>query len=204
MGRFIVLHIPHIVPGARGVRVPRAARARRRRPAARAPRRDRGRRLAHGACRSRTRTPRAPLDLAHRADRARSAARGDRPRGSSSTPSRSTTGGRRPPSAGPTRSSRRSPCCSSCWKLVDAGGTRLRRGLDLHRALTEGASLLLAALGVPLIVTGAWLLARPSDGSFAANVHLVASVWWVALFGAHLLRYLGRSVDAALRGKSSD
>jgi hypothetical protein len=91
-----------------------------------------------------------------------------------------------------------------CWKLVDTGGTRLRRGLDLHRALTEGASLMLAALGVPLIVTGAWLLASPSDGSFTANFHLVASVWWVALFGAHLLRYLGRSVDAALRGKSSD
>jgi hypothetical protein len=90
------------------------------------------------------------------------------------------------------------------WKLVDAGTARLRRGLDLHRALSEGASLLLAALGIPLIVTGVWLLAVPSDGSFASNVHLVASVWWVALFGLHLLRYLGRSVDAALRGKSSD
>ena len=39
--------------------------------------------------------------------------------------------------------------------------------------------------------------------SFASNVHLVASVWWVALFGMHLFRYLGRSLDAALRGKSS-
>jgi Ca2+/H+ antiporter len=89
-------------------------------------------------------------------------------------------------------------------KLLDAGLERLRRGLDLHRALTEGASLVLAALGVPLLVTGVWLLAEPSDGSFASNVHLVASVWWIALFGLHLLRYLGRAVDAALRDRSSE
>jgi hypothetical protein len=89
------------------------------------------------------------------------------------------------------------------WKLVDGGTERLRRGLDFHRLLTEGASLVLAAHGVPLLVTGVWLLAEPSDGSFASNVHLVASVWWVALFGMHLFRYLGRSLDAALRGKSS-
>jgi cation transport ATPase len=89
------------------------------------------------------------------------------------------------------------------WKLVDSGLERLRRGFEAHRLLTEGASLVLAALGVPLLATGAWLLAEPSDGSFASNVHLVASVWWVALFGMHLFRYLGRSLDAALRGKSS-
>jgi hypothetical protein len=89
------------------------------------------------------------------------------------------------------------------WKLVDGGVERLRRGFELHRLLSEGASLVLAALGVPLLVTGVWLLAEPSDGSFAANVHLVASVWWVALFGMHLFRYRGRSVDAAVRGKSS-
>jgi hypothetical protein len=90
------------------------------------------------------------------------------------------------------------------WKLVDGGVERLRRGLDVHRLLTEGASLVLAALGVPLLVTGAWLLAEPSDGSFASNVHLVASVWWVALFGMHLFRYLGRATNAALRGRSSE
>jgi hypothetical protein len=90
------------------------------------------------------------------------------------------------------------------WKLADSGVERLRRGLDVHRLLTDGASLVLAALGVPLLVTGIWLLAEPSDGSFASNVHLVASVWWVALFGAHLFRYLGRSVDAALRDRSSE
>jgi hypothetical protein len=90
------------------------------------------------------------------------------------------------------------------WKLADSGLARLRRGLDVQRALTEGASLLLAALGIPLLVTGAWLIAYPSEGSFSSNVHLVASVWWVALFGFHLLRYLGRSVDAALRHRSSD
>jgi hypothetical protein len=90
------------------------------------------------------------------------------------------------------------------WKLWEGGLERLARGLDLGRALTEGASLLLAALGLPLLVTGAWLLAEPSDSSFASNVHLVASVWWMALFGVHLFRYLGRSVAAALRDGGSD
>jgi hypothetical protein len=90
------------------------------------------------------------------------------------------------------------------WKLVDAGAARLRRGLELHRLLTEGASLLLAALGLPLLASGIWLLAEPSQGSFASNAHLVASVWWVALFGLHLFRYLGRSVDAALRQRAAD
>jgi hypothetical protein len=90
------------------------------------------------------------------------------------------------------------------WKLVDAGAERLRRGLDPHRLLTEGASLLLAALGLPLLLTGVWLLAAPSLGGFAANAHLVAGVWWVALFGLHLFRYLGRSVDAALRKRPDE
>ena len=62
------------------------------------------------------------------------------------------------------------------WKMADAGFARLRRGLELHRLLTEGASLLLAALGLPLLASGAWLLAEPSEGSFASNAHLVASV----------------------------
>jgi hypothetical protein len=90
------------------------------------------------------------------------------------------------------------------WKLADGGVERLRRGLDPRRALTEGASLVLAALGLPLLVTGAWLLAAPSDSSFSSNVHLVASVWWMLLLGAHLFRYLGRAIDAALRDRSSE
>ena len=90
------------------------------------------------------------------------------------------------------------------WKLWEGGSERLRRGLDPRRALVEGASLVLAALGLPLIVTGAWLLAEPSDGSFPSNVHLVASVWWMALLGLHLFRYTGRAVDAALRDRGSE
>jgi hypothetical protein len=90
------------------------------------------------------------------------------------------------------------------WKLQEGGLERLRRGLDLRRALTDGASLVLAALGLPLLVTGVWLLAEPSDSSFSSNVHLVASVWWMILFGAHLFRYLSRSIDAALRDRSSE
>jgi hypothetical protein len=31
----------------------------------------------------------------------------------------------------------------------------------------------------------------------------VASVWWGVLFGAHLMRYMGRAMDAALRGEAA-
>jgi hypothetical protein len=89
------------------------------------------------------------------------------------------------------------------WKLADLGWATLRRGLDVHRALTDGVSLVLAALGVPLLVTGGLLLLGPGSGSADAYVHLVASVWWGVLFGAHLMRYLGRAVDAALRGRDA-
>jgi hypothetical protein len=90
------------------------------------------------------------------------------------------------------------------WKVAEGGWTRLRRGLDPRRIMLEGVSLVLALLGVPLLITGVVLLAAPSDGSFSAYAHLVASVWWMLLLGAHLVRYLGRSLDAALRGRASD
>ena len=83
-------------------------------------------------------------------------------------------------------------------KLVEHGRVRLAR------RLAEGVSLMLAALALPLLVTGVLLLLEPSSDSRSAYVHLVAASWWMALLGLHLLRYLSRSLDAALRGRGSD
>jgi hypothetical protein len=88
-------------------------------------------------------------------------------------------------------------------KLVDLGRARIARGLQPRRALTDGVSLVLALVNLPLLVTGIVLLIVPSTGSASAYGHLVASVWWTILFGAHLLRYLGRALDAALRGQAA-
>jgi hypothetical protein len=88
-------------------------------------------------------------------------------------------------------------------KIAESGRARLRRGLDPARFFTDGLSLVLAALGLPLLVTGVVLIAAPGSDSATAYAHLVASAWWMTLFGVHLMRYLGRSIDAALRGRAA-
>jgi hypothetical protein len=88
-------------------------------------------------------------------------------------------------------------------KVLEAGRARLARGLDPARFFTDGLSLILAALAVPLLVTGVVLILAPGSDSANAYAHLVGSAWWMALFGVHLMRYLGRSLDAALRGKAA-
>jgi hypothetical protein len=88
-------------------------------------------------------------------------------------------------------------------KVAESGRVRLSRALDPARFLTDGLSLLLAALAVPLLLTGVVLLLSPGSSSATAYAHLVGSAWWMTLFGVHLMRYLGRSIDAALRGKAA-
>src|SRR5436305_6335741 len=85
------------------------------------------------------------------------------------------------------------------YKVAESGRARLARGLDPARFLTDGISLILAALAVPLLVTGVALLFFPGSDSATAYAHLVGSAWWMTLFGVHLMRYLGRSLDAAFR-----
>jgi hypothetical protein len=89
------------------------------------------------------------------------------------------------------------------YKVLESGRVRLSRGLDPARFFTDGLSLILAALAVPLLVTGAVLIVAPGSDSATAYAHLVGSAWWMTLFGVHLMRYLGRSLDAALRGKAA-
>jgi hypothetical protein len=88
-------------------------------------------------------------------------------------------------------------------KVAESGRVRLSRALDPARFLTDGLSLILAALAVPLVLTGIVLLISPGSSSANAYAHLVGSAWWMTLFGVHLMRYLGRSIDAALRGKAA-
>ena len=89
------------------------------------------------------------------------------------------------------------------WKVAESGKLRLSRALDPARFLTDGISLLLAGLAVPLAITGVVLIVSPGSSSATAYAHLIGSAWWMTLFGIHLMRYLGRAVDAALRGKAA-
>lgn len=71
----------------------------------------------------------------------------------------------------------------------------------IRRAWSTGglahlASVILAAVSVPLLLSGIVLLLAPSNGSFAAYAHLVAGAWWTGLLLWHLRRYIG----PALRG----
>ena len=88
-------------------------------------------------------------------------------------------------------------------KLAEMGAVRMRKGLDPRRAMTAGASLLMAALGLPLTATGFVLIVAPSSESVMAYAHLIVSVWWSVMLTAHVGRYFGRAVDAALRGRAA-
>ena len=88
-------------------------------------------------------------------------------------------------------------------KVAESGRARLARGLDPARFFTDGLSLILAALAVPLLVTGVVLIVAPGSKSATAYAHLIGSAWWMTLFGVHIMRYLGRALDAALRGNAA-
>jgi hypothetical protein len=85
------------------------------------------------------------------------------------------------------------------YKLADADPKRLRAGWRLGRVLETAGSLLLAVLLVPLLITGIALLAAPSSASFSAYAHLVAGAWWTVLVLWHLWRYLVRAVRSVRR-----
>jgi hypothetical protein len=81
------------------------------------------------------------------------------------------------------------------YKLASMRGKRILRALSLRR-FSELVSVALAALLVPILISGVDLLVTPSGGSFAAYSHLVASAWWTGLLLWHLRRYVGASVRA--------
>jgi hypothetical protein len=73
---------------------------------------------------------------------------------------------------------------------------RIRAGLKLRNAFTEGVSLLLLASAVPLLLTGIPLVWAPSHDSVAAHAHLVVAAIWMVVFQIHVFRYLGRALRA--------
>ncbi len=59
---------------------------------------------------------------------------------------------------------------------------------------------MLLAFGVPLLLTGGWLLVQPDGQSFLDYLHLISSVWWTLLLQWHLWRYLSRAMGATFHG----
>jgi len=84
------------------------------------------------------------------------------------------------------------------YKVADLGVARIRRAFS-RQHLHEVVSIILAALSVPLLVTGVALLVSPSTGSVTAYLHLISSAWWTGLMVWHLRRYLVASLRTALR-----
>ena len=82
------------------------------------------------------------------------------------------------------------------YKVADIGPARIRRALS-RQNLPELVSVVLAALSVPLAVTGVALLLAPSTESTVAYLHLISSAWWTGLMVWHLRRYVGASLRAA-------
>lgn len=73
---------------------------------------------------------------------------------------------------------------------------RIRAGLQLRNAFTEGVSLVLLASAVPLLLTGIPLIWDPAHDSLVARTHLVVAAIWMVAFQIHVFRYLGRALRA--------
>ncbi len=84
-------------------------------------------------------------------------------------------------------------------KVAGIGWPAIRAELSAARPQRAASSLVLLALGLPLLATGVVLQVRPDGESTLDYVHLITSVWWAILLQWHLWRYLGRAVAAAIR-----
>jgi hypothetical protein len=73
---------------------------------------------------------------------------------------------------------------------------RIREGLRLRNAFTEGVSLVLLASAVPLLITGIPLVWDPAHGSLVARTHLVVAAIWMVVFQIHVFRYFSRALKA--------
>lgn len=89
-------------------------------------------------------------------------------------------------------------------KVARLGWRHIRREVSVQKPQRAISSLILLALGVPLAVTGIWLLAQPDGDSPLDYFHLITSAWWTVLLQWHLWRYLGRAVSTAVRRPQTD
>lgn len=90
------------------------------------------------------------------------------------------------------------------WKAFRLGWRHIRREVSVAKPQRAISSLVLLALGLPLLATGVALLAQPDGDSVLDYFHLITSAWWTILFQWHLWRYLGRAVSASVRRPQSD
>ena len=77
---------------------------------------------------------------------------------------------------------------------------RIREGLRLRNAFTEGVSLVLLASAVPLLITGIPLVWDPAHDSLVARTHLVVAAVWMVVFQIHVFRYFARALKATHGG----
>ena len=89
-------------------------------------------------------------------------------------------------------------------KVARLGWEHIRREVTVQKPQRAISSLILLALGVPLAVTGIWLLVQPDGDSVLDYFHLITSAWWTILLQWHLWRYLGRAVSTAVRRPQAD
>ncbi len=93
----------------------------------------------------------------------------------------------------------------TAWKMADLGWATGARAASIPaRFSPTGSRCCSRPSAVPLVITGLLLLWHPAAGSAAANVHLVASVWWMTSSSASTsCATSAAAIDAALRGEAA-
>lgn len=81
-------------------------------------------------------------------------------------------------------------------KSGELGRQRIASRLQVRRPQDAIASLVMLALGLPIIITGVLMLFRPSGGAFTAvdYLHVITGVWWALIVQWHLYRYFARAL----------
>ena len=90
-------------------------------------------------------------------------------------------------------------------KSIELGWGRIRQRVHATRPQDAIASLVMLALGVPILITGVVMYFRPSGGDFSPSdyVHIITGVWWALIVQWHLFRYFGRAIRAATGSASA-
>lgn len=93
-------------------------------------------------------------------------------------------------------------CALVVAKIKAIGWTRLRRTLRFETLFRVSASVVLATLLVPLLVTGTIMIFDPGTSGFPTRLHLLVAVWFGALALAHTIK-LAPATFAQLRHSQS-
>ena len=90
-------------------------------------------------------------------------------------------------------------------KAAELGWRRILGRVQASRPQDAIASLVMLALGVPILATGVAMWVSPSGGGFSLvdYLHVIAGVWWAVIVQWHLFRYLGRALRSATGAAAS-